>query len=106
MVNMEIPRGQKPEPQANVSNRPEQTNPPKSKHGLGLLFGSILVILLIVLAGLWFKSRPAQKAGSVAQGGRGAGGPVPVVAGTVVQKDVPLYLDGLGTVQAFNTITI
>jgi membrane fusion protein, multidrug efflux system len=31
---------------------------------------------------------------------------VPVVAGTVVQKDVPIYLDGLGTVQAFNTVTV
>ena len=31
--------------------------------------------------------------------------PRPVVAGKVVQKDVPIYLDGLGTVQAFNTVT-
>lgn len=34
------------------------------------------------------------------------GGPVPVVAGTVQRKDVPIFLDGLGTVQAFNTVTI
>ena len=33
-------------------------------------------------------------------------GPVPVVAGRVEQKDVPIYLDGLGTVQAFNTVTV
>lgn len=32
--------------------------------------------------------------------------PVPVVAGIVGQKDVPIYLDGLGTVQAFNTVTV
>jgi multidrug efflux system membrane fusion protein len=32
--------------------------------------------------------------------------PVPVVGGTVIQKDVPIYLDGLGTVQAFNTVTV
>ncbi len=38
--------------------------------------------------------------------GRGAAGPVPVVAGKVTQKDIPIYLDGLGTVQAFNTVTI
>ncbi len=31
---------------------------------------------------------------------------VPVVAGTVEQKDVPIYVDGLGTVQAFNTVTV
>ena len=40
---------------------------------------------------------PAAKAGA----GRATQGPVPVVAGTVAQKDVPIYLDGLGTVQAF-----
>ncbi len=32
--------------------------------------------------------------------------PVPIVAGTVVQKDVPIFLDGLGTVQALNTVTV
>ena len=32
--------------------------------------------------------------------------PVPVVAGTVLEKDVPIYLEGLGTVQAWNTVTI
>jgi membrane fusion protein, multidrug efflux system len=40
------------------------------------------------------------------RGGFGAGGPVPVVAGKVEQKDMPIYLDGLGTVQAFNTVTV
>src|SRR6266550_1576962 len=40
-------------------------------------------------------------------GFRGDGGdPVPVVAGKVEQKDTPIYLDGLGTVQAFNTVTV
>ena len=32
--------------------------------------------------------------------------PVPVVAGVVAQKDMPIYLTGLGTVQAFNTVTV
>src|SRR4029077_12618110 len=36
----------------------------------------------------------------------GAGGPVVATLGTVQQKDFPLYLDGLGTVQAFNTVTV
>jgi multidrug efflux system membrane fusion protein len=40
------------------------------------------------------------------RGGTAGGGPVPVVAGTVAQKDMPIYLDGLGTVQAFNTVTV
>lgn len=34
------------------------------------------------------------------------GGPVPVVTGKVEQKDMPIYLDGLGTVQAYNTVTV
>lgn len=32
--------------------------------------------------------------------------PVPVVAGNVERKDVPIFLEGLGTVQAFNTVTV
>lgn len=31
---------------------------------------------------------------------------VPVILGTVAEKDVPIYADGLGTVQAFNTVTV
>ncbi len=32
--------------------------------------------------------------------------PVPVMDGVVARQDVPIFLDGLGTVQAFNTVTI
>src|SRR4029077_14546262 len=39
-------------------------------------------------------------------GGAAGGGPVPVGAGKVEEKDTPIYLDGLGTVQAFNTVTV
>jgi multidrug efflux system membrane fusion protein len=49
-------------------------------------------------------NQPAEK-GS-AKGSKGGIPVVPVAAGTVVQKDVPIYLDGLGTVQAYNTVTI
>ena len=31
---------------------------------------------------------------------------MPVIEGVVATKDVPIYLDGLGTVQAFNTVTV
>src|SRR5690349_5250540 len=31
---------------------------------------------------------------------------VPVQAATAVRTDVPVYLSGLGTVQAFNTVTV
>ena len=31
---------------------------------------------------------------------------MPIIPGIVEKKDVPIYLDGLGTVQAFNTVTV
>jgi multidrug efflux system membrane fusion protein len=37
---------------------------------------------------------------------RGGGAPVPVVAGPVRTEDVPEYLDGVGTVQGFQTVTV
>jgi len=44
------------------------------------------------------------------RGRRGGGGdfdaPIPVALGKVARRDVPIYLDGLGTVQAFNTVTV
>ena len=37
---------------------------------------------------------------------RPASPPVPVVAGVVAQHDVPIYLTGVGTVIAFNTVVV
>jgi multidrug efflux system membrane fusion protein len=51
-------------------------------------------------------STPTAGASGRRGGPRAGGGPVPVVAGKVEQKDTPIYLDGLGTVQAFNTVTV
>ena len=34
------------------------------------------------------------------------GRPVPVVTASVIRKDVPIYLDALGTVQAYNSVTV
>ena len=64
------------------------------------------IVALIVLCVWWSAGR--NQTGNTPQNGRGSagGGPVPVVAGKVEQKDVPIYLDGLGTVQAFNTVTV
>src|ERR1043166_3034129 len=81
---------------------------------------TILAIIgaLVLLIGWWScYHRPAaassdqtgsnvRAGGGGRRGAAGGGGPVPVVAGKVEQKDVPIYLDGLGTVQAFNTVTV
>jgi multidrug efflux system membrane fusion protein len=78
-----------------------------------LIFGIVGAVVLLI--GWWsFQHRASpDQSGSTATAGRsgrrggfGGSGPVPVVTGTVEQKDMPIYLDGLGTVQAFNTVTV
>lgn len=67
----------------------------------------IVLVLAAVGALGWFASKK-QRSGKEAGPGRSAMGglAVPIVPGVVEQKDVPIYLDGLGTVQAFNTVTV
>jgi membrane fusion protein, multidrug efflux system len=69
----------------------------------------ILVVLAIIGALGWFASKKqrAGKDGATAPGRGGmAGFAVPVRTGVVQQEQVPIFLDGLGTVQAFNTVTV
>ena len=76
------------------------TQTKKKKWAIGL------VCLLLVIGGVWFFRHRAAAANKAAAAARAGLPPVPVVAGHVTQKDVPIYLDGLGTVQAFNAVTI
>jgi membrane fusion protein, multidrug efflux system len=82
-----------------------------SKRTLFVIAGALLLLIA------WWschhgsssnQSQATTSGGSSGRRGGGAagGGPVPVVAGKAEQKDVPIYLDGLGTVQAFNTVTV
>ena len=65
------------------------------------------VLCLLVIAGIgyaiWFW--PAGSGGQAARN-RNANQPIPVLVATAEQQDVPIYLDALGTVQAFNTVTV
>src|SRR3974390_304650 len=75
-----------------------------------------LVILGVVALGWWyFRSRATQANGTTAGGAPGAvagraGMPgsmvVPVVVATAHKGDLPVYFNGLGTVTAFNTVTV
>jgi membrane fusion protein, multidrug efflux system len=86
----------------NASGQPIQA--PK-RGGWGKMLVFCVLCLLVIAAGYWIVKRRQASAG--AAGAARFGQPVvPVVAGTVMQKDVPIYLDGLGTVQAFYTVTV
>jgi membrane fusion protein, multidrug efflux system len=65
-------------------------------------------LVLVLLSGwlVYHHSHKGTGATKVAGTDRGQNLPVPVVEGIVGTKDVPIYLDGLGTVQAFNTVTV
>jgi membrane fusion protein, multidrug efflux system len=82
--------------------------PVKTSHPVRTSVIIAVACMLVALAYMRIKATHEQAAAKAATSGRGAvsGFAVPVVAATVEQKDVPIYLDGLGTVQALNTVTI
>ena len=65
-----------------------------------------LVLIAVIAGSLWYwkshRAAPGQAGATAHQGIP----PVSVVPGKVEKKDVPIYLDGLGTIQALNTVTV
>jgi membrane fusion protein, multidrug efflux system len=104
-----------PEPYGREAGSGRRTPETKS-HGWLWIIGLVIVIGL----GVWyFRSSKdnaeaqapggtpggAGKTGRQGQGG-GAGFTVPVVVATTQRGDLPVYYNGLGTVTAFNTVTV
>jgi len=69
--------------------------------------GTAVVCVLLAMGALWLvRYYRAAAARTASANARSGGATVVVVDGRVQQKDVPIYLDGLGTVQAYNTVTV
>jgi membrane fusion protein, multidrug efflux system len=65
------------------------------------------IVIAVAAAGWWYgiDHAPAERAGG--KGGKGGpGGPVPVTVALTTKQDLPIYLTGLGTVQASFTVGI
>ncbi len=93
----------KPEQPDSPADASTATEPPKRRRVLPL------VITLLILAGLGYASWSAFEARQPARTGRfqmPMNSTVPVLAATPRIEDVPVYLDGVGTVRALNTVTV
>ena len=66
----------------------------------------IAAAIAIVCAGLWLWRRSARTAAQADASKAAPARVVPVITAMVEKRDVPIYLDGLGSVVAYNTVTV
>jgi multidrug efflux system membrane fusion protein len=94
-------------PRARPALEPEKNHQPNSPvRRRPIIIAALLVAALLVAWGIYHRVHTKTASAPRAGAARGETPPVPVVAGVVTTKNVPIYLDGLGTVQAFNTVTV
>jgi len=88
------------------------STPPAPVHKSKSYWWVWLLVLCAAGAAAYFyypRFTAAQGSGATKKGGKGgdaAGRGVPVVAATARKGDMPVYLNGLGSVTAFNTVTV
>ncbi len=99
-----------PEPGGHSATAVPRATPSKSRWWVWIL------LLGVVAVGVWYfrnsrgGSQAADSAAPAANKGRGVPGAgnfaVPVVVATAQHGELPVYFNGLGTVTAFNTVTV
>jgi membrane fusion protein, multidrug efflux system len=67
------------------------------------VLGAAVIVALVVAAAVWWHRSGADVPQAAAQAPTPG---IPVTAGTVAVEDVPVFLHGIGTVQAYNTVAI
>ncbi len=102
-------------PEVPLPGRPGTAPPGPGKSRKRGLIWALFLLIIAAVAGyaVWRAGQPAgggKKGGGGgfgAGGGRGAGlGPVPVVVTKVARSSIPLYLNGLGNVSPYYTVTV
>ncbi len=94
---------QTPEVGSAPTDRLSRSNPPKSNWWIWV------VVIVLVVGGIWYYRGTQAKAQNPAGADRhGTGGmpAVPVVVSAAQHGDLPVYFNGLGTVTAYNTVTV
>ncbi len=89
---------------------PPESNPKPSGTNLGGVLRRIALLALLVLAAVFIylrvKSNKREAAQTEAKSARAASRPIPVTVAAVQSRTMPIYYSALGTVTAYNTVTI
>ena len=95
-----------PDDPTDVTATPVGPQAPHRQSTIGKWWIMVPMCALIGWAAVGTWPRLIGGAAKSATSKRGDMPPVPVLAGVVAHKDVPIYLTGLGTVQAYNSVTV
>jgi membrane fusion protein, multidrug efflux system len=88
---------------SSMENRAPSETPSANGNGRGRVWGWVLLLLVIVGGVIAYQLHARSQAASKDSGSTSA---LSVGVSTVEKKNVPYYLSGLGSVTAFNTVTV